>query len=212
MLALPASLGSATELTQGYYQTISAGVTDAAKAMDMLTTASKLAAVAEVTQGQAIQALSKMMAGYKGEIATVQQASDMLLDIEQLGQASVKELIPIIGDLSGVSQMAGASAKEMAAGLALLTQTSGSPSQAATQFRALEMVLLNANETLQSVLDSLGAKNAQELIGKHGLAGTLNLIQEAAEKSGLSLAKVYGSSEAFSAASSRSVVSNATRV
>lgn len=201
ILDLPAALGSATELTQGYYQTISAGVTDAAKAMEMLTTASKLSAVAEVTQGQAIQALSKMMAGFRGEIGSVGQAADLLLDIEQLGQASVKELIPVIGDLSGVSQTAGVSFKEMAAAVALLTQTAGSPAQAATQLRALEMSLLNTNETMQKVVESLGAKTARELVDKNGLAGALNLIAEASEKSGLSLAKVYGSSEAFAAAS-----------
>lgn len=200
MLSLPASLGSATDLTKGYYQTISAGVTDAAKAMEMLKTASKLASVAEVSQGEAIQALSKMMAGYQGEIKSVADASDMLLDIEQLGQASVKELIPVIGDLSGVSKTAGVSYKEMAAALALITQTAGSPSQAATQFRALEMSLLNTNETMQKVVESLGVKTARELVDKNGLAGALKLIKEASEASELSLAKVYGSSEAFSAA------------
>ena len=200
ILELPSALGSAAELTQGYYQTISAGVTDTAKAMEMLQTASKLAAVAEVSQSEAIQALTKMMAGYRGEIGTAAAASDMLLDIEQLGQASVKELIPVIGDLASVSQTAGVSSKEMAAALALLTQTSGSPAQAATQFRALEMSLLATNSTLQKVVESLGAKTAKELVDKNGLAGALALIQEASEKSGLSLASVYGSSEAFSAA------------
>lgn len=202
MQELPAYLGSATELTQGYYQVMSAGVTDAAASMATLETASKLAAVAETTQGDSIRALTKMMAGYRGEIKNVSDASDLLLDIEQFGQATVKELIPVIGDLSGVSQQAGVSYKEMAAGLSLLTQTAGSPAQAATQFRALEMALLNSNDSLEKIFKSLKVKNWRELVDKNGLAGGLHLINEAARKSNLELAKVYGSSEAFTAAMS----------
>lgn len=201
ILELPASLGSATELTQGYYQVLSAGVTDSAEALDLLQTASKLAAVAEVSQGEAIQALTKMMAGYRGEIQSSADAADMLLDIEKLGQASVRELIPVIGDLASASQTAGVSTREMVAALALLTQTSGSPSQAATQFRALEMALLSSSDNMKKIVSSLGAKNARELVSQHGLAGALSLIQQAAEKSGVALASVYGSQEAFMAAS-----------
>lgn len=197
ILELPASLGSSTDLTQGYYQVLSAGVTDASMAMDTLTTSAKLSAVAGTTQGESIQALTKMMAGYRGEIDKVSTAADLLLDIEELGQATVKELIPLIGDLSGLSQTLGVNYKEMAAAMALLTQTAGSPAQAATQLRALEIALIKPTENMQKLLGAMGYKNGQELMAQNGLAGSLELIRAGAQKSGMEVSKFLESSEAL---------------
>ena len=198
--SLPASLGNVTDLAKGYYQTLSAGVTEPAKAMDVLTTASKLAAVAGVEQGDAIKALTKMLAGYKGEIADVATAADTLLDIEQFGQTSVAELVPVIGDISSVSKMAGVSYKEMAAGLAVVTQTAGSTAQATTQLQALFTALIKPSEKLGKVIASLGYESGAALMQKEGLAGGLNLIAQAAEKSKVSMEELLGSTEAIKAA------------
>lgn len=195
--SLPAALGSATELTQGYYQVMSAGVTDSAKAMETLETASKLASVAEVTQGEAIQALTKMMAGFRGEIANTSDAADLLLDIEEKGQTNVRELIPVIGDLSSMSQTLGVSYKEMAASLSLLTQTAGSTSQAATQLRALELSLIKPTENMQKLLGAMGYKSGQELVAQNGLAGALELVRKAAAASGMEISKFMESQEAL---------------
>ncbi len=194
---LPTSLGSYSELAGGYYQTMSAGVTDSTKALETLSTASKLAAVAEVSQGDAIKALTKMMAGFRGEIENVNKASDILLDIEQLGQTNVAELIPVIGDLAGISSMAGVKVEEMAGALSLLTQTAGSTSQAATQLSSLESELIKPNAELQKLIEALGYKTGNELIGKNGLIGALSLIEQGAKASGREVSSFIGSKEAI---------------
>lgn len=197
MLSLPSSLGSATELTTGYYQVLSAGISDVAKSQETLTTASKLAKVAGVSQAESIQALTKMMAGYRGELKSTAQAADLLLDIEEYGQASVRELVPIIGDLAGVSQIASVRYKEMAASLSLLTQTAGNPARASTQYRALMMELLKPNEQMLKLINAVGAKSGTELIKKNGLIGGLALLQKAAKASNAEMSKFIGSSEAL---------------
>lgn len=197
MLSLPSSLGSVTELTTGYYQVLSAGISDVAKSQETLTTASKLAKVAGVSQAESIQALTKMMAGYRGELKSTAQAADLLLDIEEYGQASVRELVPIIGDLAGVSQIASVRYKEMAASLSLLTQTAGNPARASTQYRALMMELLKPNEQMLKLINAVGAKSGTELIKKNGLIGGLALLQKAAKASNAEMSKFIGSSEAL---------------
>lgn len=197
MLSLPSSLGSVTELTTGYYQVLSAGISDVVKSQETLTTASKLAKVAGVSQAESIQALTKMMAGYRGELKSTAQAADLLLDIEEFGQASVRTLVPIIGDLAGVSQLASVQYKEMAAALSLLTQTAGSPAQAGTQYRAMIMELLKPNEQMLKLINSLGEKSGVALIRKNGLMGALSLIEQAAKASGQQLSKFVGSVEAL---------------
>lgn len=197
MLSLPSSLGSVTELTTGYYQVLSTGISDVAKSQETLTTASKLAKVAGVSQAESIQALTKMMAGYRGELKSTAQAADLLLDIEEYGQASVRELVPIIGDLAGVSQIASVRYKEMAASLSLLTQTAGNPARASTQYRALMMELLKPNEQMLKLINAVGAKSGTELIKKNGLIGGLALLQKAAKASNAEMSKFIGSSEAL---------------
>lgn len=197
MLSLPSSLGSVTELTTGYYQVLSAGISDVVKSQETLTTASRLAKVAGVSQAESIQALTKMMAGYRGELKSTAQAADLLLDIEEYGQASVRELVPIIGDLAGVSQIASVRYKEMAASLSLLTQTAGNPARASTQYRALMMELLKPNEQMLKLINALGEKSGVDLIRKNGLMGALSLIEQAAKASGQQLSKFVGSVEAL---------------
>ncbi|WP_411330101.1 phage tail tape measure protein [Desulfovibrio desulfuricans] len=199
MLALPTTLGSVTELTTGYYQVLSAGISDVGASQETLVTSSKLAKTASVSQAEAIQALTKMMAGYRGELKSTAQAADLLMDIEEYGQASVRELVPIIGDLAGVSQIAAVSYKEMAASMSLLTQTAGSPAQAGTQYRALIMELLKPNEQMAKMLEALGEKSGVELIRKNGFMGALSLIEQGASKSGQQISKFIGSVEALTA-------------
>lgn len=199
MEGLSSSLGSVTALTEGYYQILSAGVSDAAQGMELLTTASQLSAVSGTSQAESINALTKMMAGFRGEIKSTTEAADLLLDIEELGQTSVRELIPVIGDLAGTSEIAGIKSREMAAGLALITQTAGSTSQAATQFAALANELIKPNEQLAKLIASLGAKSGRELLEKNGLIGSLSLLQQAARASGKEMANFLGSQESIKA-------------
>lgn len=197
MLTLPSSLGSMTELTTGYYNVLSAGISDVAESQETLVTASKLAKAAGVSQAESIEALTKMMAGYRGELKSTAQAADLLMDIEDFGQASVRQLVPIIGDLAGVSQIAAVQYKEMAAAMSLLTQTAGSPSQAATQYRAMVMELLKPNEQMIKLINALGEKSGVDLIRKNGLMGALSLIAQGAKASGQELSRFVGSVEAL---------------
>jgi len=111
-----------TDLMKGYYQVISAGVTDPIKSLETLTTASQLAKSAHINQAEAIKGLTKLMAGYEGQIKTTAEAADLLYTIEKEGQTSVLELIPVIGGLAKVSADLKVSTDEMGASLATLSK------------------------------------------------------------------------------------------
>lgn len=55
ILSLPPALGSATELTEGYYQVISAGVADPKKALDTLVVSAKAAKASHTEQGEVVK-------------------------------------------------------------------------------------------------------------------------------------------------------------
>jgi TP901 family phage tail tape measure protein len=196
IMGMDASLGRSTKLMEGYYQTISAGVTDPVRAMDTLTTASKAANAAHTDQALVIKGLTKMMAGFEGEIQNVSEASDLLFAIEKEGQTTFQELIPVIGGLAKISKDLGVSHNEMGASLATITQTAGSTSEAATQYEAVLVALMKPTEQLTKMFKSQGYESAQAAIKELGLAGTLRMLKDAtggsAEKMGELIARKEG--------------------
>ena len=142
IMSLPEELGMATDLMKGYYQTISAGVEDPAEALKVLVRSSKSALAAHVEQAEMITVLTKVMAGYDGEIKNVTEASDLLFAIEKKGQTSVAQLVPVLGSLASLSKEVAVNSKEMGGALALLTKTEGSTAEASTKLRSLFVSLL----------------------------------------------------------------------
>ena len=189
---LPAELGSSTELMTGYYQVMSAGITDSSKALDTLVTASKLAKASGVSQAEAIEALAKFMNGYAGEVKSATEASDLFFKIEALGITNVKALLPYMGDLAGLSKQLDVNSRELAGAMSIVTQTSGSTSEAATKLRSLFTELMKPSENLQKVLTNLGATDFKALQDRNGFVGALQAIQSQAQKTGLTVSSMFG--------------------
>ena len=190
-------LGSQTQLMQGLYTVYSSGVTEAAKAVDLLTTASKASKVSGVSQAQAVDALTSLMTGYTGELNRAAEASDLLFAIEKQGKTTVGEVIPVIGELAGVSKQAGISADEMGAQFSALTLTSGGTAKAATQYKAAVMELLRPNEKLAGLIGRLGYESGTAMVKQNGLARTWRMLDAAARQSGSSLAQFLSSEESL---------------
>ncbi|MDO9584742.1 MAG: phage tail tape measure protein [Desulfomicrobium sp.] len=194
---VPAELGTSAELIRGYYQVISAGVTDPVKAMETLVSSSEAAKSAHVQQAEVIKGITKVMAGYAGDVKSAAEAADLLFTIEKQGQTSFAELIPVIGDVSAISKQLSVDQKEMGAALAAVTQTAGSTSQAATQYRMMLVNLMKPTKDMQAALDAMGVSSGKAAIEQFGLSGTLQRLQLYAERSGKSVAKLFESSESL---------------
>ena len=137
IMGMSPQLGTVTELTKGYYQVLSAGITETNASMKMLTVSAKMSKEASVAQGEAVRGLSSVMSTYSDELETATDAADLLYTIEAKGKTSVGELIPYIGRLANMSKMAGLSANEMAASLAAITQSGAGTAVSVTQMIAL---------------------------------------------------------------------------
>lgn len=192
IMDLPSALGSATELVKGYYQVISAGVTGPKKALETLRIAARSAKAAHVDQSEVIKGLTKVMAGFEGKIKTVSEASDLLFTIEKEGQTSFAELIPIIGGLAKLSSDLGVSQNELGGSLALITQTAGSTSEAATQYQAVLMGLMKPTETMSETLLEMGYESAQAAVAQLGLSETLRQLKESTGGSAEKMNDLFG--------------------
>jgi len=188
--SLGPELGSSTDLVKGYYQTISAGVTDPKKALDLVVTASKAAKAAHMGQSDVIKVLTKMMAGYGGELKSVSDAADLLFQIEKEGQTTFQELVPLMGSISNLARVAGLKYQEMAGGLALITQTAGSTAEATTQLEALMVALVKPTEQMITLFKEWGGIGPA--MKKLGFVQFLKEIEKAAGGSADKLAELVG--------------------
>jgi TP901 family phage tail tape measure protein len=197
VMNLDASLGDSTAMMQAYYQTISGGVTDAAEALDLIKIASKASNAAHVQQDIVIKALTGTLKGFNGEIKSATEASDLLFAIEKEGRTTFGELVPVIGDLAQLSHELGVKTTEMGGALSLLTQTAGTTSQAATQYRAVLVALYKPSEDLRKLLTRMGYESGQALVSEQGLAGAMKTLDREAKVAGVSIDKLFGDQEAL---------------
>ena len=197
ILGMDSLLGTSSNLMAGYYQSISAGIKGTTAQLDNLTISSQTAKAAHVGQAETIKGITKLMAGYEGQIKSAASAADILFTIEKEGQTAVAELIPHIGGLAKASFDLAVSQDEMGAAFATITKTAGSTSVAATQYRMTLMGLFKPQENMLKIFKKLDVASGRALVQQEGYAGALKLVKEEAEKMGIGLGKVFESSEAL---------------
>jgi len=192
IMDLPPVLGDSIDLVKGYYQVISAGVTEPKRAMELLTEAAKASKAAHLDQSETIKALTKLMAGYEGQIKNVSEASDLLFAIEKEGQTTVAELVPIMGSLAKLSHDLGIHQNEMGASLALVTQTAGTTTEAATQYQGILRALMKPTQILIDEFKKMGFEGAQAAIQQIGFTETLKRLKDQAGGSAEKMAAMFG--------------------
>lgn len=179
VMALAPVIGTSTELMQGYYQVISAGVKGATKQINTLVVSSKAAIAAHVAQGEVIKGLTAIVDAYEGKVRNAAEAADVLFTIERLGKTTVAELIPIIGSLASMSATMKISQDELGGSLAQLTKFIGSTAEAATQLKALYTALITPNTELNALFKEQGG--VLKAIGEIGFVEVLRRMDEATE-------------------------------
>ena len=195
--SIPPILGSATELLTGYYQILSAGVTDTNTAMDLLVVGSQTAKSAHIGQEAVILGLTKVLAGYEGGVKDATEAADLMFAIDRAGQTTVAELIPVIGGLAKISHDLGISQDELGGSMAVITQTAGSTSDAATQYEAVLRGLLKPTTELKNLIKSWGFESSEAAIKSLGFVEVLNRLKESAHGNSEIMATLFGRAEAM---------------
>lgn len=175
--SMDASLGNATQLMEGYYQVISAGVTNPVRAQEVLTDAAKLGKAAHIDQAETVKALTKLMQGYGGELKNTSEAADALITIERLGQTTVAELVPVIGNIANMASFTTVNLNEMGGALALITQTAGSTRQAVTQLQMVLKSIDKPNKLMKEAFESIGT-TPMKFVKDNGFVAFLKQVQE----------------------------------
>ncbi len=195
ILSISPALGSVTELTKGYYQVLSAGVTEPLEAMDLLTTSAKMSKEATILQADAVKGLAALMGTYTTELGTANDAADLLYKTEALGITTVGELIPLVGNLATQAEAVGLKANEMAAALAQITTSGAGTNISVTQLQSLLTALSKKFALLPPEIKKYGSATAA--VKALGFQGVLKEIMAATGGNSTALIKMLGRQEAY---------------
>jgi len=180
---------STTDLTQGLYQVISA-FGDSSASMGILEIAAKGATAGVASTTDAINLLSAVTKGYGDtSLEAVEKVSDLAFQTVKMGQTTFPELAGSIGRVTPLAATLGVSMEELFAVMATGTGVTGTASEVSTQLRGILQSLLSPTADMAELMQTLGYESGQAMIQQEGLSGALQIISDAAVKSGQPLQK-----------------------
>jgi TP901 family phage tail tape measure protein len=197
VLEVSNATGVATsDLSDGLYQVISA-FGDTAESAEIMEIAAKSGAAGCATTTDAVNLLSAVTKAYGDTSAEAnQRVSDMAFQTVKLGQTSYAELASSIQQVTSLSSAMGVSQEELFGVFAAGTGVVGSASEVATKLKAVYTKLQKPTQEMATAMEEMGYASGEAMIADLGLQGTMEAITKYSEKTGKSLASLYGSSNA----------------
>lgn len=186
---------SLSDLSDGAYQVISA-FGDTADTVSILETNARAATAGMASTTDAINLTSAVTKAYGDtSAAAVGQVSDLALLTVRLGQTTFPELAASIGRVTPLAAELGVTQEELFASMATLTGVTGGAAEVSTQLRGAMQSLLAPTADATKAFKDAGIESGAALIEQEGLAGAIQFLVDAADKSGQPLQKYIGSIE-----------------
>ena len=197
ILALNPNLGSATELTKGLYQAISAGV-DASKAVEFVGKAAMAAKAGLSDAFTAVDAGTTILNAFGMAIEEATFVYDLMFTTVKEGKTTFAELASAVGKISPIASAAGVSVTEMHAALATLTKGGFATTEASARLATALGTIIKPSAEAEELTAKLGLSfNATALRAK-GLHGFLQDVQKATGGNVDQMAMLFGGMESLS--------------
>jgi TP901 family phage tail tape measure protein len=184
---------SATDQAKSFYQVVSAGITDTAKAAEALEVANKLAVGGLSNVEGSIDVLTSILNVYGQENISAEEAADSLFKTVQIGKTTIDELNQSLGLALPSAQAAGVGLNDLNAAIALLTANGRKTSVAVTEVNALLSAFARNGDKLGKGLDLTAVQT-------EGLATVVARLTTVTGGSSDKLIELLGSQEAVRAA------------
>jgi TP901 family phage tail tape measure protein len=190
LLALDNRLGSATELTDGLYQAISASV-EPAKAVRFVGEAAKFARAGLTSTNKAVDVITTSLNAYGLSADEAGKVSDTLFTTIRLGKTTGDQLARSIGKSIPLAANAGVSFEELNASLAVMTRQGVTTAQSTTQVNSVISSLIKPSKAASLAFEKMGYDSAGAAIEALGLQGTLKGLIGTTDGSNESVAQLF---------------------
>lgn len=189
---------SATEVSDAFYQIVSAGFRGA-DAIDILTTAMKGATGGAADATQTTAALTKAMNIFQLQgVEGAEKAMDTFFGVVDTGLLTFEELATTFPRAASNAAGLGVSIEETGAMLGTLTKVLGTTEQAATAVDATLRMLISPSAAMQKLFEEWGVSSGPEAIRQFGgLTGVLEKLREATGGEVTAIRELFASDEAM---------------
>jgi len=178
------------ELTQGYYDLLSAGI-KAADAQGVLAASNRLAIGGLATTAETVDLLTTAINTYGVKASKASQIADIFAKAIERGKVTAAGLAGAFSDIGPIAAASGISLSEVAAGFARLTASGVPAGEAATQMRSAIVALTRTTKPLEALQKATG-RNYLKIAGKKGLVVALEQLRKDAAKAGVPLIDLLG--------------------
>jgi TP901 family phage tail tape measure protein len=196
ILGLSGHLGSATDLSRGLYQALSAGA-DPAQAMTLVADAAKFGTAALTDTFTAVDVLTTVINAYGKETSEAAAVSDILFEIIKQGKTNGQDLAATMGQVIPTAAALNVGLEELGAAIATLTKGGISTAETMTALNATMMAFLSPTSEASKTARRLGVDTSVTALQSKGLAAVLRDVAKAADGDVAATTALFGNVRAL---------------
>ena len=191
---------NASTVAEDVYNAISAGQ-KTSDAVAFVEKATMLAKGGFAETGQALDVLTTILNAYGMESSKTEEISNMLITTQNRGKVTVAELSSVMGKVIPTANANNVALEQLCAGYSIMTARGIAAAETTTYMNNMLNELGKSGTSADKALRQAAGKGFSELMAEgNSLADVLNILQGEADKSGKTLADMFGSAEAGKAA------------
>jgi TP901 family phage tail tape measure protein len=188
--------GELSDLSQGFYDILSAGITDAADAQKVLTSATTLAIGGLSTNAQAVDLLTTAINAYGQEASEAQRDADLFAKAIELGKVTADEIAASFANVAPIAAQQKIEIEEVAAAYAALTAQGVPAAEVTTQMQRAIVELLDPGKELLALQNKLGV-SFLEMAQDKGLVVALQAMRDAVGDDDTAFKALFGRIEGY---------------
>ena len=191
---------NASTVAEDVYNAISAGQ-KTSDAVAFVEKATMLAKGGFAETGQALDVLTTILNAYGMESSKTEEISNMLITTQNRGKVTVAELSSVMGKVIPTANANNVALEQLCAGYSIMTARGIAAAETTTYMNSMLNELGKSGTSADKALRQAAGKGFSELMAEgKSLADVLEILQGEADKSGKTLADMFGSAEAGKAA------------
>lgn len=179
------------DLAIGLYQTLSAGITDSAEAIEVLGIASKAATAGVTTANVAVDAITTVLNAYGLAASEAQNVSDLMFQTVRRGKTTYEELASSLGRVTSTAAVAGVDFNELSAAFATMTKKGISAEETATALNQTLLAYIKPTDQAKKAAKDLGIELSAQSLQSKGLFQSMMDLANAEGANAEALAEMF---------------------
>jgi TP901 family phage tail tape measure protein len=176
---------------EGYYETISNQIGDAAKSQEFLGSAAKLAKAGVTSLDQSVNLLSATLNAYGLEVGQTDAVASKYFETVRLGRVRVDDLANTMGRVLPQARQLGVGLDDVLAAIASITISGVKPSESLTQIRGAINALAKPTDELKEAFHALNVESAEQAVATYGFGGLLQKLAQQTDGTSQAFAQLF---------------------